>query len=75
MSSSQFDDFSKHIQRNAREPIRSSIDVLQAPPSLKKPCSILLEAGGKRIRPLLLFATLDAFNKDPKIGLSACSSH
>src|SRR3954469_4615906 len=28
-----------------------------------------LEAGGKRIRPLLLFATLHAFNKDPNLGL------
>lgn len=30
-----------------------------------------LEAGGKRIRPLLLFATLDAFGIDPIKGLPA----
>ncbi|PLS01793.1 farnesyl-diphosphate synthase [Neobacillus cucumis] len=30
-----------------------------------------LEAGGKRIRPLLLFATLDAFGIDPKKGIQA----
>ena len=33
-----------------------------------------LQAGGKRIRPLLIFATLKAFNKEPKYGLPvACS--
>jgi geranylgeranyl diphosphate synthase type II len=33
-----------------------------------------LEAGGKRIRPLLVFATIAAFGKDPKIGLLAASA-
>ncbi|MBS4215729.1 polyprenyl synthetase family protein [Bacillus sp. FJAT-49825] len=33
-----------------------------------------LEAGGKRIRPLLVFATIDAFGMDPKKGLSAAAA-
>ncbi len=33
-----------------------------------------LEAGGKRIRPLLLFATLDAFGLNPKKGLLAAAA-
>jgi geranylgeranyl diphosphate synthase type II len=33
-----------------------------------------LEAGGKRIRPLLLFATLDAFGIEPQKGLLAASA-
>ncbi|RID83982.1 polyprenyl synthetase family protein [Mesobacillus zeae] len=33
-----------------------------------------LEAGGKRIRPLLLFATLEAFGKDPASGAEAAAA-
>src|SRR3954447_20693204 len=33
-----------------------------------------LEAGGKRIRPLLVFATLAAFGENPKMGLLAASA-
>ena len=33
---------------------------LDAPPIIKEAMQYSLEAGGKRIRPLLIFATLDA---------------
>ncbi|PLT29205.1 farnesyl-diphosphate synthase [Peribacillus deserti] len=33
-----------------------------------------LKAGGKRIRPLLIFAVLDAFGRDPKIGLKPAAA-
>lgn len=33
-----------------------------------------LQAGGKRLRPLLLFSTLHGFNKDPKIGLQVAAA-
>jgi geranylgeranyl diphosphate synthase, type II len=47
---------------------------LQAPDTLKRAMAYSLEAGGKRIRPLLLFATLHSFEKDPDIGLPvACA--
>src|SRR3954454_11597168 len=46
-----------------------SLDQLEAPAILKEAMLYSLEAGGKRIRPLLLFATLHAFDKNPMIGL------
>ncbi|WP_017755721.1 polyprenyl synthetase family protein [Calidifontibacillus oryziterrae] len=45
------------------------IQRLSAPDILKEAMSYSLKAGGKRIRPILLFATLNAFNKSEKIGL------
>jgi geranylgeranyl diphosphate synthase type II len=44
---------------------------LEAPAVLKDAMLYSLEAGGKRIRPLLLFATLHAFQKDYSIGVPA----
>ena len=50
------------------------IEKLTAPEQLKKAMLYSLEAGGKRIRPLLLFATIDAFNKKTEIGIPvACA--
>ncbi|WP_205170109.1 polyprenyl synthetase family protein [Bacillus pakistanensis] len=47
---------------------------LEAPPIIKEAMTYSLQAGGKRIRPVLLFATIQAFNKDPKKGLPvACA--
>lgn len=42
---------------------------LQAPESLKEAMIYSLQAGGKRIRPLLVFAVLTAFKKDSKLGI------
>src|SRR5690606_5124340 len=50
------------------------INKLQAPDTLKQSMSYSLMAGGKRIRPILLLATLNAFQKDVKLGLPvACA--
>lgn len=49
--------------------MRRRIQVLQAPAIVKDAMHYSLEAGGKRIRPLLTFATIDAFNMDASIGL------
>ncbi|MCU9613828.1 polyprenyl synthetase family protein [Caldibacillus lycopersici] len=50
------------------------IERLEMPETLKKSMDYSLQAGGKRIRPLLIFATLAAFRKDIKIGLPvACA--
>lgn len=54
--------------------LRTLVDKLDAPPVIKDAMHYSLGAGGKRIRPLLLFATLDAFGIDPKKGLSAASA-
>ncbi len=74
MSSSQFGNFSNTYKEILENQLRSSIDVIQAPSILKEAMLYSLEAGGKRIRPLLLFATLHAFNKDPNIGLSPAAA-
>lgn len=48
------------------------IEDLQAPNTLKQSMIYSLKAGGKRIRPLLLYAVLDAFQKDKCAG-DACA--
>lgn len=47
------------------------VDCLSSPDVLKEAMKYSLEAGGKRIRPLLVFSVLQAFGKPTKIGLPA----
>ncbi|KIQ95654.1 Farnesyl diphosphate synthase [Anoxybacillus thermarum] len=50
------------------------IESLQAPQTIKEAMLYSLQAGGKRIRPLLLLSTLHAFQKPVHIGMStACA--
>ncbi|MGM0751408.1 MAG: polyprenyl synthetase family protein [Bacillota bacterium] len=51
-----------------------TVDSLSLPSNLKRAMIYSLQAGGKRIRPLLLFATIKAFNKDPLLGLNTASA-
>jgi geranylgeranyl diphosphate synthase, type II len=62
-------EFSSKYRSILDEELRRKIHVLQAPAILKDAMQYSLEAGGKRIRPLLTFATIEAFKKDPVIGL------
>jgi geranylgeranyl diphosphate synthase type II len=62
-------DFSRKYRSLLEEEMRRRIQVLQAPAVVKDAMQYSLEAGGKRIRPLLTFATIDAFNMNPSIGL------
>ncbi|WP_416149562.1 polyprenyl synthetase family protein [Salipaludibacillus sp. HK11] len=48
--------------------LKNHINQLKAPPSLKESMNYSLEAGGKRIRPILLLATLKGFNKPLNLG-------
>ncbi|WP_121613953.1 polyprenyl synthetase family protein [Mesobacillus foraminis] len=48
--------------------MREIVSQLEAPEILKESMLYSLEAGGKRIRPLLLFATLKAFGRAPEAG-------
>lgn len=45
------------------------IEKIEAPEIIKESMIYSLNAGGKRIRPILLFATLHAFGKDDQSGL------
>jgi geranylgeranyl diphosphate synthase, type II len=47
---------------------------LDAPSDVKEAMAYSLKAGGKRIRPILLFATLHALGKQPEIGLKAAAA-
>jgi geranylgeranyl diphosphate synthase, type II len=50
------------------------VKYLNAPEIIKRAMMYSLEAGGKRIRPLLLLATLKAFGKEVELGLPvACA--
>lgn len=69
MSSSKLNTFSNEYKGLLEKQFRVSLDQLEAPAILKEAMLYSLEAGGKRIRPLLLFATLHAFDKNPMIGL------
>lgn len=66
--------FSAFYKEKLETELRHQIEKLQAPAVIKESMLYSLEAGGKRIRPLLLFATLDAFGKDPLHGLSAATA-
>lgn len=54
--------------------LRERVTKLNAPSVVKESMLYSLEAGGKRIRPLLLFATLASFDEDTKKGLSAAAA-
>nr|WP_263328507.1 farnesyl diphosphate synthase [Neobacillus sp. Marseille-Q6967] len=54
--------------------LQTLVEKLDAPPIIKEAMEYSLSAGGKRIRPLLLFATLDAFGADPKKGVQAAAA-
>ncbi|OLN23317.1 farnesyl-diphosphate synthase [Domibacillus antri] len=50
------------------------VEALQAPAPLKESMAYSLRAGGKRIRPMLLFAALETYGKEAEKGLdSACA--
>lgn len=52
----------------------STIERLEAPEQIKAAMSYSLQAGGKRIRPLLLFATIAACGKDPQTGMATAAA-
>ena len=54
--------------------LSEAVKQLKIPENLAKAMLYSLEAGGKRIRPLLLFAVIEAFGKDPKHGLDAAAA-
>jgi geranylgeranyl diphosphate synthase, type II len=62
--------FSNKYRTILEEELRRRIQLLEAPQTIKDSMQYSLEAGGKRIRPLLTFAALEAFNIDPLKGLN-----
>ncbi|WP_042458223.1 polyprenyl synthetase family protein [Neobacillus dielmonensis] len=70
----RLDSFAREYKNLLDNELRRLVEQLDAPPILKDSMIYSLEAGGKRIRPLLLFATLDAFDVNPKNGLWAAAA-
>lgn len=71
ISLSAFSDTYKNI---LEKELKKNVEKLVAPSNLKDSMLYSLNAGGKRIRPLLLFATMQAYGKDPLKGLLAASA-
>ncbi|HEY2421918.1 MAG TPA: farnesyl diphosphate synthase [Neobacillus sp.] len=74
MGTRLLDAFSHKYKLLLEAELQTLVESLDAPPMIKKSMQYSLEAGGKRIRPLLLFATLDAFGIDPKKGILPASA-
>lgn len=74
MAPTEMANFFADNKRLVEEQLSHLIKSLSAPETLKESMNYSLEAGGKRIRPLLLFAALKAFNKDVEIGVPAAAA-
>ncbi|MGM9926203.1 MAG: polyprenyl synthetase family protein [Bacillus sp. (in: firmicutes)] len=74
MTALSFQSFAKEHKAMVEAELTKQVEKLAAPEVLKESMIYSLEAGGKRIRPLLVFAVLDAFGKSTKIGLQAACS-
>lgn len=61
--------FTSNYKDILEKELKKNVEKLAAPANLKDSMLYSLNAGGKRIRPLLLFATIQAYGKDPLIGL------
>lgn len=71
METGLLDSFAQEYKQLLDAGLRNLVNQLDAPKVIKEAMLYSLEAGGKRIRPLLLFGTMEAFGMDPKRGLQA----
>ncbi len=74
MNTKVLDAFSQEYKQLLESELRTLVEKLKAPPIIKEAMQYSLKAGGKRIRPLLLFATINALGKNPKDGLLAAAA-
>ncbi|NWO15121.1 MAG: polyprenyl synthetase family protein [Virgibacillus sp.] len=54
--------------------LKKYMQALQVPPALKQSMTYSVEAGGKRLRPILLLASYEAFQKDITVALSSAAA-
>ncbi|MFL0362419.1 polyprenyl synthetase family protein [Bacillus sp. PK3_68] len=66
--------FMKEYKEVLERELKELIAELQAPSVLKEAMDYSLQAGGKRIRPMLIFATLASFGEHPRTGLAAAAA-
>ncbi|KKK33243.1 farnesyl-diphosphate synthase [Mesobacillus campisalis] len=74
MQKETLEQFSQQYKTLLENRLSGAVNELDAPGTLKEAMLYSLEAGGKRIRPLLLFATLKAFGCKPEKGLDAAAA-
>lgn len=74
MGTKLLDSFSREYKQLLDTELRNLVNSLDAPPIIKEAMQYSLEAGGKRIRPLLIFATLDSFGINPIYGLQTAAA-
>ena len=74
MSQELFSGFASIHKELLEKELKDRVNALTAPSVIKESMLYSLEAGGKRIRPLLLFATLSAFGENTKKGLQAAAA-
>ncbi|MBC2041625.1 polyprenyl synthetase family protein [Listeria welshimeri] len=66
--------FLAHYKKVLDESLYKEIKKRNIEPKLKESMLYSVQAGGKRIRPMLVFATLQALNKDPMLGLKTATA-
>ncbi|MFD3447796.1 polyprenyl synthetase family protein [Microbacteriaceae bacterium 4G12] len=71
MGREMFDAFTKECKQLIDCEVVQCASNLECPSVLQEAMTYSLKAGGKRIRPMLLFATLHAFQKDKAMGVPA----
>ncbi len=74
MAKSALEMFTNKYKRLVEERLHEAVSGLDTPRNLAEAMLYSLEAGGKRIRPLLLFAVIEAFGKNPEIGKDAAAA-
>ncbi|TVX78931.1 polyprenyl synthetase family protein [Peribacillus simplex] len=74
MGTASFEMFSKEYKTVIEREIVEYVNKLKAPAVVKEAMIYSLEAGGKRIRPLLVFAVLEAFGKNLRMGIPAAAA-
>lgn len=74
MQNETLETFSQKYKTLVDERLHKAVSQLEAPEVLKESMLYSLEAGGKRIRPLLLFATLRAFGRQPEAGVNVAAA-
>lgn len=74
MHNDTFASFANQYKQLLEDQMMKSIHDLNAPAIIKEAMDYSLQAGGKRIRPMLLFATIEAFRKNPQIGIYSATA-
>lgn len=69
-----FEDFFNQYKQEVELVMEQEVKKITTPKILEESMLYSLLAGGKRIRPLLLLATIDAFKKEVKKGLKTASA-